>query len=138
MAAQYGVTSKAAINAGNTFRKLDDRLRKINKSARDGRRDVGRYGLALQKVRGSLSTGLGALGITAGIAGLGRVIGNVIGVFSGFQKSNSQLQAVLGDAGTKGNMDLLKQSAKELGATTAFTAAQVTGLQIEFAKSMKF
>ncbi len=134
LAAQYGVTSKAAINAGNTFRKLDDRLRKINKSARDGRRDVGRYGLALQKVRGSLSTGLGALGITAGIAGLGRVIGNVIGVFSGFQKSNSQLQAVLGDAGTKGNMDLLKQSAKELGATTAFTASEVTGLQIEFAK----
>ena len=134
LAAQYGITSKAAINAGKTFKKLDDRLRKINNSARDGRRDVGRYGLALQKVRGALSTGLGALGITAGIAGLGRVIGNVIGVFSGFQKSNSQLQAVLGESGTKGNMDLLKQSAKELGATTAFTAAEVTGLQIEFAK----
>ncbi len=134
LAAQYGVTSKQARAAELTFRKLDDRLRKINNSARDGRRDVGRYGLALQKVKGLLATGLGALGLTAGIAGLARGIGNAIGIFSGFEKANSNLQAVLGDAGTKGNMDLLKQSAQELGATTAFTASEVAGLQIEFAK----
>lgn len=132
LAAQYGVTSKAAINAGKTFRKLDDRLRKINKSARDGRRDVGRYSLALNKAKGFLSTGLGVLGITAGIAGLGRVIGNVIGVFSGFEKANSNLKAILGASGDE--MNLLKNSAKELGATTAFTAAEVTSLQTEFAK----
>lgn len=134
LAAQYGVTSKAARSAEITFRNLDDRLRKINNTARDGRRDVGRYGLALKKVGGIMSTGLGAIGLTAGLAGLARGFGNMIGIFSGFEKANSQLQAVLGDSGTKGNMDLLKQSAQELGASTAFTASEVAGLQIEFAK----
>lgn len=132
LAAQYGVTSTQARKAELTFRKLDDRLRKINNTARDGRRDVGRYGLALQKVRGTLSTGLGALGITAGIAGLARIVGSTIGIFTEFEQANSNLQAILG--ATDSDMTLLKNSAKELGATTAFTAAEVTSLQTEFAK----
>ena len=132
LAAQYGISSKQAIAAGKSFRRLDDRLRAINNSARDGRRDVGRYGLALQKVRGALSTGLGAIGITAGIAGLGRVVGNTIGIFSGFQKSNSKLQAVLN--ATKEDMDDLKAESKAFGATTSFTASEVVDLQTELAK----
>ncbi len=132
LAAQYGITSKIAETARKRFEKLDNELRQINNTARDGRRDVGRYGLAFQKVKGFLSTGLGALGITAGIAGLGRAISNIIGIFSGFEKANSNLQAISG--ATSAEMDLLKRSAKELGATTAFTASQVTELQTEFAK----
>lgn len=128
LAAQYGVTSKQATDAEKRFRKLDDRLRKINNTARDGRRDVGRYSLAFSKL-GSL---VGALGITAGLAGIVRGVGSLIGVFADFDKANSKLQAVLG--ATEAEMTLLKTTADELGAITEFTASQVTGLQTEFAK----
>ena len=52
-----------------------------------------------------------------------------------FAKQMSTLKAVLGEEkGTVENMDALSASAKELGATTQFTAIQVGELQTEFAK----
>ena len=50
LAAQYGETDKRTQKALKTFQKLDTKLRSINQTARDGRRDVGRYGTAFSKV----------------------------------------------------------------------------------------
>ena len=49
-----------------------------------------------------------------------------------FEKANSNLAAILGSS-KKGIADLTKE-AKQLGATTSYTAAEVTRLQIELAK----
>lgn len=132
LAVAQGLNSKATRIAEKRFQALDGRLRQINKVARDGRRDVGRYHLAFQKLGGSLRGGLGALGITAGLYGLVRVIGNTVNIFKDFEKANSNLRAVLG--ATDDEMALLSQQAKDLGAVTAFTATEVAGLQTEFAK----
>lgn len=49
-----------------------------------------------------------------------------------FEKANSRLAAVLGTS--KDGIKDLTAAARELGATTSYTAAEVTGLQIELAK----
>jgi TP901 family phage tail tape measure protein len=132
LAAQFGVNSKEAKNARNSFEKLDTKLRTVNDAARDGRRDVGRYGTAFSKLGGILKSGLGFLGITAGIAGITRLIGGAVNIFKDFEQANSKLQSVLG--ATSDEMDKLKVQAKELGSVTSFTASAVTELQTEFAK----
>jgi len=54
LAAQYGINSKQARKAAGTFKLLDDRLRKINEEARNGKRDVGRYGKAWESARATI------------------------------------------------------------------------------------
>ena len=63
LAAQHGVNSKQARNAKVKFDALDKSLRRINKDARDGRRDVGRYAEGWRKAQSAL----GAVGISIGI-----------------------------------------------------------------------
>ena len=132
LAAQFGINSKQARVAKVNFDKLDGRLRTINNAARDGRRDVGRYGIALKGLGNTLRTGLGFLGLTAGIAGVARLITSSVAIFKDFEAANSKLKSVLG--ATKDEMKSLSDQAKELGSVTSFTASQVTDLQTEFAK----
>lgn len=54
LAAQFGVTSKEAQEAKEKFDDLDEELTKVNKAARDGRRDVGRYEQATKKLNNTL------------------------------------------------------------------------------------
>lgn len=132
LAAEFGVNSKQAKAAKLEFDKLDNRLRSINNAANDGRRDVGRYGLALSGLGSTLKSGLGALGITAGIAGVAAVVGNIVGIFKDFEQANSKLKSVLGANALE--MENLKTQAIDLGAASAYTSTQVTELQTEFAK----
>lgn len=133
LAVQYGLTSKQALNAEKRFRKLDNQLRKVNNSARDGRRDVGRYGIGLKGLKGNLLRGIGpALGFAAGLAGIVAVILSSIGIFAKLAKANSNLQAVLG--ATENQMISLKEAQVDLGATTANTAQEYAELQTELAK----
>jgi len=132
LAAQYGVNSEEAVRANIKFAQLDDRLRRINKTARDGRRDVGRYGTAFSKLGGFLKGGLGFLGITAGVAAFTRVLTNTIKIAKDFEQGNANLASVLGT--TKESIGALTTDAKRLGAATSFSATQVTELQTEFAK----
>jgi len=49
LAAEFGVTSDQAQKAQKEFNELDAELGEINKAAKDGRRDVGRYGDAIEE-----------------------------------------------------------------------------------------
>lgn len=100
LAAEFGVNSKQAKAAKIEFDKLDNRLRSINNAARDGRRDVGRYGLAFQKVGGVLKSGLGFLGITAGIGAVSSVISGAFTTIKDFEQSIADLGAITGATGT--------------------------------------
>ena len=77
-----------------------------------------------------ISSGVGAFVVAVGalIGGIGGLINKSMA----FQKSLSTLQAVTG--ATSEDMLTLKNLAKELGSTTAFTASQVVELQTELAK----
>lgn len=57
---------------------------------------------------------------------------NITGIFVKFEKENSRLASILDT--TKEGITVLSEDAKRLGAITAFTATEVTGLQIELAK----
>ncbi len=75
---------------------------------------------------------LGELGIILGATAIIGVVGNAINTFKDFEQANANLASVLGK--TSSQTKALQNNAKQLGATTAFTASQVTSLQTEFAK----
>ncbi|NRA49136.1 MAG: hypothetical protein HRU12_08370 [Phaeodactylibacter sp.] len=73
LAAEFGVTSDQAQKANKEFAVLNDRLQEIDKAARDGRRNVGRYTDAIEKARVSVkgfNTALKATGIIAALAAI--------------------------------------------------------------------
>ncbi len=96
LAAQYGETDSRTQKALNTFEKLDSRLRKINKTAKDGRRDVGRYGIAMQELGGGLKTLFLAGGVIGVIRGIGRAFGDA---FSRIREFDKELQNIAGISG---------------------------------------
>jgi len=121
-------TKKLAAQVQN----LDNKLKKADAAAGQFQRNVGNYPNALKRATGALRNFAGALGITAGITGLVRALGNAINIAKDFEQSNANLAAVLGK--TKNEITVLTEDAKRLGAATAFSANQVAGLQTEFAK----
>jgi len=79
-----------------------------------------------------LSSGVGAF-----VVAIGALAGGFMGLIRqsrDFAQQMSNLKAVLGDKGTDESIKELSNSAKRLGATTAFTATQVGELQVELAK----
>lgn len=96
LAAQFGENDDRTIKALKTFRKLDDRLRKINDTARDGRRDVGRYGIAIRELGADLKTLFVAGGVVGVIRGLGRAIGNSFDRIREFDKELNNFAGIAG------------------------------------------
>ena len=137
LAVQFGINSKQAKNALINFNRLDKSLRAINNTARDGRRDVGRYGIAtkgLGKNLASLGTNLvGSLGVIGGIQLFTQVLTESVKVIKEFEFEQSRLSAVLGKS--KEDIAELTELTKELGATTQFTASQATQGAIALAQA---
>lgn len=86
---------------------------------------IGRYGKALNGLR----TGLAKLGVAFGAA---FIIKDTIDIVKNFEQSQADLASIL--AVNVNEMAALTEQAKELGATTTFTASQVAELQKELAK----
>ena len=87
--------------------------------------DVGKYQKALRGVVGML----GQLGLAVGVF---QIIRNAFGVIRDFDQATADLASILGVSVDQ--MERLTAQAKELGATTIFTASQVSELQKEYAK----
>lgn len=116
LAAQFGVTSKQARRAKREFETLDNKLRKVNDAARDGRRDVGRYGKAL--------SGLRSVALRLGLAFGGlRVIRNVFSTVADFEQSLASLSAITGATGK--DLDFLKEKSIELSKASQKSAIEV-------------
>jgi TP901 family phage tail tape measure protein len=81
--------------------------------------------------KGAGATALGNL-FTQAINGLGRFLGSAFNTIKEFEQANADLASVLGT--TRSQITGLTEDAKRLGATTSFTASQVTLLQTELAK----
>ena len=103
----------------------DKQLKKLDQTVGDNFRNVGNYRSALGKLTGALSS----MGLAFGSA---MVIRNVFNVVKDFDQAQANLSSVLGV--TRVEMTELTETAKRLGATTKFTASQVSELQLEFAK----
>lgn len=125
-------TTKESKKLLREIQQLDTKLKGIDKTVGQSQRNVGNYGSAFSKLGGVLKSGLGLLGITAGLAGVVSLMKNSVKIFTDFESANSNLEAVLG--ATKDEMKLLSDNAKLLGASTSFTASEVVGLQTSFAR----
>ena len=107
--ARTGVQFAKSVDAG--VARLD---RRINRFGRTIRNTLGAFGLFV--------------GLTAGVA----VVGDAVRVIADYEQANANLASVLGIEVKE--TKALQAASKQLGATTAFTAAEVAGLQTEFAK----
>ncbi len=125
---EQGKETKATIKMRKEIQKLDTQLKKVDASAGQFQRSVGNYGKAFGGLKNLASSALPI----AGVAGVVSVLKNGLKVIMDFEKANSSLKAITG--ATDEEMNTLKETAKQLGSTTAFTASQVTELQTEFAK----
>ena len=104
---------------------LDTKLKQVDGSVGQFQRSVGNYGKAFGKVTGVLR------GFGLAVGGLA-IIRNISGIVRGFEQSQADLASVLGV--NVDEMKALTDQARELGATTRFTAGEVASLQKEFAK----
>ena len=88
---------------------------------------------ATNKSSKSLGGMVAALGLTtAALYATSRAISSTVRVGANFQKTMSNVAAISGATGSQ--LAALEKNAKDLGASTAFTASQVGELQTEFAK----
>lgn len=74
----------------------------------------------------------GTVAAFAAMAGTIRGVSKAIGTISDFEQANANLSTIIGK--NVGDIGMLTESAKQLGATTEYTASQVTFLQTELAK----
>ena len=108
-------------------------IRKLKKQYKElERRTKGLEG-ATNKAGGSLGGLVAKLGLTTvALYGAMRAISSVVRVGTDFEKKMSNVAAISGAVGSE--LLALEQNARQLGATTVFTASQVAELQTEFAK----
>lgn len=119
--------------------KFSSRLRLMRKNtskfARSAEANVARVNMAFRKMMsplGKVNRMLGGFGVMLGTAAMVGAIGGAINTFKDFEQANANVASVLGT--TTKETQKLQDDAKLLGATTAFTASEVAGLQTEYAK----
>jgi len=113
--------------------RLDTKLKSIDKTVGQSQRNVGNYSGAFNKLGGAVKNiGARFIAFTAILYGVGRVITSSFKTFAEFQQGSANLAAVLGKS--RKEIVLLTDDAKRLGASTAFTAKQVTDLQVALSK----
>src|SRR5690606_2246018 len=81
---------------------------------------------------GRMKSMVGGFGLFVGGAALVGALGGAIKITADYEQSTANLAAILGV-----NIEetkKLQENSKRLGATTSFTAAEVAGLQTEYAK----
>lgn len=113
---------------------LEKELKEVEKAYGQTTKKAEGFGgslLSLNKIK----TVLAGVFVTIGAMITGQIVGGLrdaISTIIEFEKKNSTLAAILGT--TKKSIKDLTDEARRLGATTSYTAAQVTALQIELAK----
>ena len=96
------------------------------------RLNVGNYASAIGRATRKLSNLASAFGLVAGAAGVVAIFKNAIGIFKDFEQVQTDLASILQK--TREETEALTQAAQDLGATTFFTATEVSKLQVELAK----
>tara|TARA_Y100000592_G_scaffold34341_1_gene54614 strand:+ start:7982 stop:11767 length:3786 start_codon:yes stop_codon:yes gene_type:complete len=122
LADPMGKNRKEFDTLSKKIRDNTNELKKMDEAMGRQQRNVGNYGGAIKGM---------ALQIGAAIMAF-KGLETAISTFSDFQFAIKQVGVISGASAQE--MQLLEDQAKELGATTAFTAGEVANLQIELAK----
>lgn len=137
--AQYDSLSKAMRKSDfgrNMQKQIQDLNKEISKAEQaTGRfqRNVGNYASAFKGLKMFLvQAGLGFTTLGQAVVGFGNAIKDGINTVIVFNREASRLQAILKT--TKDDVQELTHQARQLGATTRYTATEVVSLQVELAK----
>lgn len=109
---------------------LNEKLREVEKTAGIFGRNVGSYKENI--ISAFKQMGARILGVVTIIRALGKVIKDTIKINREFEQANANLATILGKS--RKEIGSLTKSARQLGATTEWTASQVTELQTELAR----
>lgn len=115
-----------------TLRRQRDELFELERATGRSQRNVGNYAEAWQKSRLTISKGLGILGAVRALDAFGDLLIDGIQTIKEFDQQLAKVRAITG--ATESEFQALTKSARELGATTQFSAVEVAKLQEEFAK----
>jgi TP901 family phage tail tape measure protein len=135
MRREYDNLSKAIRNSpagkqmASDIRAASEELLKLEQATGRSQRNVGNYMSALAGLGKGL---LSSLGVVTGITLLFRTIGSGVKTIKDFEQANANLASILGK--NREEIEKLTNDAKQLGATTEYTASQITTLQTELAK----
>jgi len=132
LAITFGENSKQFRQAEKDVVKLDNRLKNLDARLGQSQRNVGNYKSGLAGLSGGVKNLLGAFGVIGGIQLFSKALRSAFEISKRYEKQNAILASVLGKT-VKQTSELQKQS-KDLGASTAFSATQVTELQTELAR----
>lgn len=126
---------KSVAIGSKRFRELEkeikdtsNELKTLESRVGNNTRDVGNYGKAI----GGVSRSLKRLGTLLVTVWAGRAIKNAFNVIKDFEQAQANLRSITG--ATEKEMVKMNKAARALGASTIFTAKQVSELQTEFAK----
>ena len=124
-----GKNKKKFEELSGSIKSNTDKLKNMDAQMGRQQRNVGNYGSALGGL--TKSFGLVATAVTGAIM-VFKTFQRGIQEFTDFQFQIKQVGVISGASAEQ--MDMLTESAKELGRTTSFTAGEVAGLQVELAK----
>lgn len=127
-----GEGSKKTQELKQRVTELDQKLKSADAAAGQFQRNVGNYPNAMGGAIASLKKFAGALGIVGGIQLLNKGLRSTFDIVKNFDQAQANLASVLGVS--RDEMSGLTEMSKQLGATTKFTASEVSELQLEFAK----
>ena len=121
------INADGARRGGRQFKQGADQVRRSSEQMRRGMNRTRRSATALITTIGRMR-GVATLAF-AGFLGVGG-LGSIIRTLSQFSTALSKIEALLGDRAVGGAMAALTEKARELGATTVFTATQAAeGMQ---------
>jgi len=115
-----------------TLKKQRAELFKLEQATGRSQRDVGNYGKAFGRARLTIGKGLGILGIAGAVGSLGQVIASGIKTIKEYEQQMANVKAITG--ATEEEFQKLNKLARELGASTQFSAVEVAQLEQELAK----
>ncbi len=139
------VKIKIVADTGQATKEIKGFDKQVNKTAKSAEKSGAALSGGFAGLKGAIGGAIPMLGrlqaafASSGIGAIIIAVGALVGLFKSavstgakFAKSFSTLQAVTGK--TADELSSLNKQAKELGATTQFTAIEVVGLQTELAK----
>jgi hypothetical protein len=132
VALAQGLNSKSARVLQKEITVLDSRLKSVDANAGQFQRSVGNYPRTFAIARKSVMQFVSALGFTGVIFALVGALKSGIKTVITFQKENAVLAGILNKERTE--IKELTRDAARLGAITAKTATEVTGLQVAYAR----
>lgn len=132
LAVQNKENTKEGRKLLKNIQQLDSKLKRVDKAVGQSQRNVGNYTSAWGKLGMRLKSVASAFGLVGGVMGAVQVIKGAFNIVKEFNQQLANLKAISGASPEE--LKELEKSARDLGATTRYTASEVAGLQIELSK----